>query len=462
MQERRYPGFVTADTREAMAMVPKELTEAWLSRYSKAGKVVAAAPDGPPQPFSPASSSSPASGQASKPASPAKPSKTAESASSSAESNPSSSQKKLGSALPEASAAMGSSSHPAEAKPVASAGGKPLRSPAGNDQSPAGQAIKNHSGAASSGDPGNHKPAASGKQGGAAALAAAQPSISQKHAASHQAHAAESAAAGQAKAPASDTPAEDQQKPRGMAKGFLSGSTGLGMRAPSDDSSSSAPPADVPVASAVINSVRRRVMLEIPRTWFSEHDRMDCELSQDLNNIRSATADFAGSFLRRSSSIGRLVKNVDFLATFVNEHLDRIRNMGNDLEDVMNDLLSLEGVVRDGPADGPYVVQYVQDLQGCVQSIYDPLDEADSIESFDMLLVVYQASISLQNQAFEPSAFLQELRSTDGGSLVSVHPEDQAYMAMCACCTSCLHATTNVNFGRVSLVSRVVSHDHAL
>ena len=402
-------------------------------------KASAAASDGPPQPFSSASAPSPASGQASKPAPSAPTSKAAAPASSSAGSRPLSSQEKLVIAEVQASAALSSSS-PARTNPAASAGDKPPRSSAGNDQSPAGQAVKSRPGAASSAGHDNPKPAASRKQGGAAASAstpaAAQASSSQKHAASREAHGPESAATGRARAAASDTPAGDQQKPRGLAKGFLSGSTGLGMRAPSDDSSRASPQAHVPVVSVAVESVSRRVMLEIPMTWFSEHDRMGCELAEDLHNIRSMTADFAGSFLRRSSSIGRRVKNVDFLGTFVNEHLDRIRDMGDDVENIMSHLLSLEGVAR----DGPYMVHYVQDLQGCVQSIYDPLDEADSIESFDMLLVMYQASISHRSQACKPGhlhSLLNWNRETHIMILLSHCILKTIHMAVCACCTSC-------------------------
>lgn len=202
--------------------------------------------------------------------------------------------------------------------------------------------------------------------------------------------AASGGASGTGSAPGpSQKPAGDQSQTRGLAKGFFSKSSGLGVKSASPASSAhQAKPAALETSKAERSPEGR--LLQVPESWFSRNREIDNVIAASLRELEQRLTIFLDNFKHRSQNLQLLLGHWDFLDHAVRHHLEQLKGMCGDLENNVYDFVTLED---DPEVDGPYAVSRTQELQQNVRGIYVPQSYDCSIAGVEDMLRMYQVSL---------------------------------------------------------------------
>ena len=213
---------------------------------------------------------------------------------------------------------------------------------------------------------GSEKAAAKGASAAASSKAGSQPQKPPPVSKSGIAAAASTAAASK--------PAKQQEKASsGLAKGFLSKSTGLGVK-----EEPSSPPARTtswqpdggPQIDMAVEGHACRVWTAIPDCWYQANQATDRETAHSLFKLRKQTHEFQEHYSRRSKALPR-TKEAPMRDSLVRSHVERIIARSNEVETIVCNLQTLE----QDYADGSDAFRYTEALQEELQKSYVTSDE---------------------------------------------------------------------------------------
>ncbi|KAK9842827.1 hypothetical protein WJX74_003031 [Apatococcus lobatus] len=223
---------------------------------------------------------------------------------------------------------------------------------------------------------------------------------SQRKAGPAPAVASSDAAISHSAAGAPNGPAADQPKAQGLAKGFFSRNTGVGVKKPADCSPEAQADAHGPRASAAVNGNNSCIVPSVPASWFAQNRKLDHDMARSLHGFRSRIRSFRSQFSQRASFLQTQVSAWDLLDGCVNYQMDQLEELCDDLEHMVCDLAELQGA----RASGPDAFALTQDLHQNFRCICVANLRANATVHFERALVMYQMPDDLRGDAIQIDA----------------------------------------------------------